>query len=175
MWPGYKIESNDIIMHSWLGLIRMYMYLCESNETKLAGHVGRLVRWGHQTVRGCNIDNPAPPCTGKTFSGWFSMSPLPRLHHHDIITIVGLFFILGLLHHATTKFFSHTLTKRKKKKGIHSLALALTLTLTATLRPDHSTTMHCCWLQCKFATFNAPHYAVQMVHIYIYDVLTVRK
>ena len=23
--------------------------------------------------------------------GWFSMSPLPRLHHHDIITIVGLF------------------------------------------------------------------------------------
>ena len=26
--------------------------------------------------------------------GWFSMSsPLPRLHHHDIMTIVGLFFI----------------------------------------------------------------------------------
>jgi len=23
--------------------------------------------------------------------GWFSMSPLPRLHHHDIMTIVGLF------------------------------------------------------------------------------------
>ena len=22
--------------------------------------------------------------------GWFSMSPLPRLHHHDIMTIVGL-------------------------------------------------------------------------------------
>ena len=26
--------------------------------------------------------------------GWFSMSPLPRLHHHDIMTIVELFFIL---------------------------------------------------------------------------------
>jgi len=25
--------------------------------------------------------------------GWFSMSPLPRLHHHDIMTIVELFFI----------------------------------------------------------------------------------
>jgi len=25
--------------------------------------------------------------------GWFSMSPLPRLHHHDIMNIVGLFFI----------------------------------------------------------------------------------
>ena len=25
------------------------------------------------------------------FLGWFSMSPLPRLHHHDIMTIVGLF------------------------------------------------------------------------------------
>ena len=24
-------------------------------------------------------------------SEWFSMSPLPRLHHHDIMTIVGLF------------------------------------------------------------------------------------
>ena len=24
---------------------------------------------------------------------WFSMSPLPRLHHHDIMTIVELFFI----------------------------------------------------------------------------------
>ena len=39
--------------------------------------------------------------------GWFSMSPLSRLHHHDIITIVELFFILtmvDLLHCATTKF-----------------------------------------------------------------------
>jgi len=25
--------------------------------------------------------------------GLFSMSPLPRLHHHDVMTIVGLFFI----------------------------------------------------------------------------------
>jgi len=31
--------------------------------------------------------------------GWVSMSPLPRLHHHDIMTIVEL------LHRATTKFF----------------------------------------------------------------------
>ena len=28
--------------------------------------------------------------------GWFSMSPLPGLHHHDIMTIVGLFFIYVL-------------------------------------------------------------------------------
>ena len=27
------------------------------------------------------------------YSGWFSTSPLPRLHHHDIMTNVGLFFI----------------------------------------------------------------------------------
>ena len=23
--------------------------------------------------------------------GWFSMSPLPRLHHHDIMTVVELY------------------------------------------------------------------------------------
>ena len=42
--------------------------------------------------------------------GWFSMSPLLRLHHHDNMTIVEL------LHRATTKFFCHTLTQRKTKK-----------------------------------------------------------
>ena len=26
-----------------------------------------------------------------TSCGWFSMSPLTRLHHHDLMTIVGLF------------------------------------------------------------------------------------
>ena len=26
-------------------------------------------------------------------AGWFSMSPLPRLHHHDIMAIVELFFM----------------------------------------------------------------------------------
>jgi len=36
------------------------------------------------------------PCVGKVLKvpphvGWFSMSPLPRLHHHDVMTIVGLF------------------------------------------------------------------------------------
>ena len=38
----------------------------------------------------------------------------------DIMTIVGLFFILtivDLLHHATTKFVSHTLHRETKKKG----------------------------------------------------------
>ena len=29
--------------------------------------------------------------SGHYVIGWFSMSPLPRLHHHDIMTIVGLF------------------------------------------------------------------------------------
>ena len=28
--------------------------------------------------------------------GWFSMSPLHRLHHHDIMAIVELFFIYVL-------------------------------------------------------------------------------
>jgi len=37
------------------------------------------------------------------------MSPLPRLHHHDIMTIVGL------LHSARTKSFCHILTQTKKK------------------------------------------------------------
>jgi len=49
-----------------------------------------------------------------TSVGWFSMSPLPRLHHHDI---------MQLLHRATTKFysvpqqsFSHTFLHREKKE-----------------------------------------------------------
>ena len=82
---------------------------------------------------------------GIAYECWFSMSPLLKLHHHNIMTIVELLFMLTiveLLHHATTKVFCHTLTQRKKKKGkTHSLALALTLTLS--LRPDHSATMHC--------------------------------
>ena len=73
---------------------------------------------------------------------WFSRSPLPRLHHHDIMHIVELFFILTimelffiltiveLLHRATTKSFSHTFTQTKKRREkSHSLALALTLSL----------------------------------------------
>ena len=108
-----------------------------------------------------------------TLLGWFSMSPLPRLHHHDIMTIVGL-----LLTRHDKVLFSHFYTERKKKRKekFHSLALALTLTLTATLRPDHSTTTHCCRLQCISATFNAPTLRdVRMVRICIYDVLTVRE
>jgi len=27
--------------------------------------------------------------------GWFSMSPLPSLHHHDIMTTVGLFLCVS--------------------------------------------------------------------------------
>ena len=38
------------------------------------------------------------------------LSPLPRLHHHDMMTIVEL------LHHARTKSFGHTLTKKEGKK-----------------------------------------------------------
>ena len=30
---------------------------------------------------------------GDVLMGWFSMSPSPRLHHHDIMTIVKLFFM----------------------------------------------------------------------------------
>ena len=41
--------------------------------------------------------------------GWFSMSPLPRLHHHDIMTIVDLPCHDKVL-------FSHFYTEKKKKK-----------------------------------------------------------
>ena len=34
--------------------------------------------------------------SGHYVIGWFSMSPLPRLHHHDIMTIVGLFMYRSL-------------------------------------------------------------------------------
>ena len=53
--------------------------------------------------------------------GLVLMSPLPRLHHHDIMTIVELFFkltIVELLHRATTKSFCHILTQTKKKGKI---------------------------------------------------------
>ena len=59
-----------------------------------------------------------------TYLGWFAMSPLPRLHHHDIMTIVGLFSILTfvqLLHRATTKFFLTLLHREKKKEGKNSI------------------------------------------------------
>ena len=32
-------------------------------------------------------------CGHRVYVRWFSMSPWPRLHHHDIMTIVELFFI----------------------------------------------------------------------------------
>ena len=57
-------------------------------------------------------------------SGWFSMSPLPRLHHHDITPCQDK---VVWSHFNTDKF--------------HSLALALTLTVI--LRPDHLATRHC--------------------------------
>ena len=52
--------------------------------------------------------------------GWFSMSPLPRLHHHDIMTIVELSFIMTvveLLHRSRTKSFCHILTQTKKRRA----------------------------------------------------------
>ena len=47
--------------------------------------------------------------------GWFSMSPLPRLHHHDIRTIVELFFIYVPCQDKVV--LSHFNTDKKKKKG----------------------------------------------------------
>ena len=80
--------------------------------------------------------------TVNQFVGWFSMSPLPRLHHHDIMTIAKLFSIyvpfVTILHQ--DKVF---VTFDTDKKKFHSLAPALTLTLTVTLRPNHSATRHC--------------------------------
>ena len=34
----------------------------------------------------------------KNYYGWFSMSPLPRLHHHDIMTIVELYVPFVTIH-----------------------------------------------------------------------------
>ena len=100
---------------------------------------------------------------GVTVLGWFSMSPLPRLHHHDIMTIVGLFFILTRHDKVLLSHF-YTEKKKERREQFHSL----TLTLTATLRPDYSTTAYCCRLQCKSATFNAPTlHDVRMVRIYM--------
>jgi len=54
-------------------------------------------------------------------NGWLSMSPLPRLHHHDIMTIVGLFSILTFVQLLCTvprqSFFSHFYTEKKKMKN----------------------------------------------------------
>ena len=53
------------------------------------------------------------PCfTQLEENSWFSMSPLPRLYSHDIITIVEL------LHRARTKsLLSHFNTDKKKRRG----------------------------------------------------------
>ena len=49
--------------------------------------------------------------------GWFSMSPLPRLHHHDIMTIVGLSFILTVPRQSSFLALLH----KEKKKGKNSI------------------------------------------------------
>ena len=90
-------------------------------------------------IQSIKIISENPCSTQLEENSRFSMSPLPRLHSHDTITIVEL------LHHARTKSFCHisTQTKKKRTEKFHSLALALALTLTVTLRPDHSATRHC--------------------------------
>ena len=112
---------------------------------------------------------------------WFSMSPLPRLHHHDIKIIVEL------LRCAKTKLFCHILTvvlshfnscfvtfqHRQKKEGKSHhlvLALALTLTLTVTPHPDHSATRHCWRLQCTVLSLMHQHYQTYCNEQYVYDV-----
>ena len=107
------------------------------------------------------------------------MSLLPRLHHHDIMTIVELFFILTiveLLHRATTKFSCHTFNTEKKKerrKKSYSLALALTLaltlTLTATLRPDHWAKMHCWHCSANSLPLTHQHYATYCNKRFVYE------
>ena len=78
------------------------------------------------------------------YVGWFSMSPLPRLHHHHITIIFFILTIVELLHHARTKSFCHILTHtQKRREKSHSLALALAVTLIVNIRLDHSTTRHC--------------------------------
>jgi len=62
-------------------------------------------------------------------------------------------------------FFSHFYTEKEKSEKLHSLTVAQTIT--ATLRPDHLTTTHCWWLQCKFATFNTPTLRTYERYIYI--------
>ena len=65
------------------------------------------------------------------FFGWFSIA---KLHHHDIMTIVELFFILTIvitLCHDKV-LLSHFNTDKKGREKSHFLALALTLSLTNT-------------------------------------------
>ena len=88
--------------------------------------------------------------------GWFSMSPLPRLHHHDITIIVELFFIYVPCQDKVV--LSHFNTDKKKRRE-KSHSLALTLTLTVTLRPDHLATRHCWRLQCTALSLTHQHYA----------------
>jgi len=78
------------------------------------------------------------------------MSPLPMLHHHDIMAIVEL------LHRGRTKLFCHIFnTDKKRRENFHSLALALALTLTVKLRPDHSATKALLMTAVHCAIFNA--------------------
>ena len=78
---------------------------------------------------------------------WFSMSPLPRLHHHDIMTIVEL------LHCARTKLFCHILPRTKRDKS-HSLSPSLNPNCNTTPWPFSykallTTAVHC-------TTYNTP-------------------
>ena len=83
---------------------------------ELTAKLGVTGRWGllfiHEQSKPYLPGKSRPRCYAKSptaqevflipglISRWFSMSPLPRLHHHDIMTIVKLFFILNYTYHS---------------------------------------------------------------------------
>ena len=73
----YQARSNiDIVARIW--------WSCRRAGTRL---VGWGLRLSYQRL--ALLETHA-----KTTNKWFSMSPLPRLHHHDIMTIMGLLSII---------------------------------------------------------------------------------
>ena len=68
----------------------------------------KLLIWTHRGLTWSHVSWLRTMCWN---IGWLSMSPLPRLHHHDIMTIVEL------LHHGQDKVvLSHFNTDTQKKR-----------------------------------------------------------
>ena len=121
----------------------------------------KLLIWTHRGLTWSHVSWLRTMCWN---IGWFSMSPLPRLHHHDIMTIVEL------LHHGQDKVvLSHFNTDTQKKEGEKFYSLALALTLIVALHPDHSATRHCWRLQCSALPLTHQHYATYCNDWYIYE------
>ena len=101
----YRMHSCELITN-----LSTQKVLChpQHRTPDLISYTGVTGRWGllliHEQSKPHLPGKSRPRCYAKSpiaqevflipgfISGWFSMSPLPRLHHHDIMTIVELFF-----------------------------------------------------------------------------------